>query len=145
MAHRSIENYVRLRDGGLCVYCQSHGQVLDHVLPRCRGGKGLRSNLVLACSSCNTKKLDRLDPEFIVKALEHLRSVGESTEWFPFHVEIQSPETLRFCKVCKNPFQPSLSFRITCSRTCSDLNQRNHSKKWRRTHGEMERFTVPSV
>lgn len=29
---------------------------IDHVIPRCRGGEDTWENLVVACSSCNTKK-----------------------------------------------------------------------------------------
>ena len=33
---------------------------LDHVFPRSKGGRHVADNLVLACRSCNTRKLDRV-------------------------------------------------------------------------------------
>lgn len=47
-----------------CTYCQKplnlRGASLDHVLPTCRGGSDFRSNLVLSCKPCNTKKGHKL-------------------------------------------------------------------------------------
>jgi hypothetical protein len=40
-----------------CVYCNSPDHLtLDHVRPRCRGGRSDASNLVAACRSCNRSK-----------------------------------------------------------------------------------------
>ena len=40
-----------------CVYCGSTDRLtLDHVKPRCRGGRNDASNLVAACQSCNRSK-----------------------------------------------------------------------------------------
>jgi 5-methylcytosine-specific restriction endonuclease McrA len=40
-----------------CVYCGSPNHLtLDHVRPRCRGGRNDASNLVAACQSCNRSK-----------------------------------------------------------------------------------------
>lgn len=45
------------RDGNSCAYCGSkHHLTLDHVLPKSRGGKSTWSNLVAACTKCNSKK-----------------------------------------------------------------------------------------
>lgn len=53
-------------NGGLCAYCgssvprpgfrKSAPRGFDHVLPRVLGGRHTKSNIVVACSSCNTKK-----------------------------------------------------------------------------------------
>lgn len=43
--------------GSICVYCGSLAVVLDHVVPRARGGWG-GSNLVPACRACNISKRD---------------------------------------------------------------------------------------
>lgn len=49
------------RDGHKCQYCGSTRRLtIDHVLPRSRGGGNTWDNLVVACSSCNTKKGDKL-------------------------------------------------------------------------------------
>ncbi len=43
-----------------CVYCgnnyQIHELTIDHVKPKCNGGKDLANNLVPACQSCNQGK-----------------------------------------------------------------------------------------
>lgn len=40
-----------------CVYCGStESLTLDHVKPRCRGGRNDASNLVAACQECNRSK-----------------------------------------------------------------------------------------
>jgi hypothetical protein len=45
------------RDNNTCQYCGSKSKLtIDHVIPRCRGGTDSWENLVVACSSCNTKK-----------------------------------------------------------------------------------------
>jgi 5-methylcytosine-specific restriction endonuclease McrA len=43
-----------------CVYCGSTSNLtLDHVRPRCRGGRNDASNLVAACRECNRSKGSR--------------------------------------------------------------------------------------
>lgn len=45
------------RDSNTCQYCGATTRLtIDHVIPRCRGGQDTWENLVVACSSCNTKK-----------------------------------------------------------------------------------------
>lgn len=48
------------RDGYACLYCGAHGEgvhlTLDHVVPRCDGGKNTWENLATACFACNQKK-----------------------------------------------------------------------------------------
>ena len=49
-----------LRDRFRCVYCGSHRELtFDHVVPRADGGQTSWTNIVAACSPCNTRK-DRL-------------------------------------------------------------------------------------
>lgn len=49
------------RDDHTCQYCGSTKRLtIDHVLPKCRGGEDTWENMVVACSSCNTKKGSRL-------------------------------------------------------------------------------------
>jgi 5-methylcytosine-specific restriction endonuclease McrA len=53
-----------LRDNNTCQYCARHAGELknsefltrDHVIPESRGGKSTWTNLVTACSTCNSKK-----------------------------------------------------------------------------------------
>jgi 5-methylcytosine-specific restriction endonuclease McrA len=55
------------RDGYSCQYCgrslSSAELTLDHVLPRCRGGKNTWENVVAACKPCNHRKGDRTPTE----------------------------------------------------------------------------------
>lgn len=48
------------RDHKTCQYCFKHGDTIDHVIPRSRGGKHVWENVVLACKRCNAQKDDRL-------------------------------------------------------------------------------------
>jgi len=48
------------RDGYTCGYCGKHGDTIDHILPRSKGGKDTWLNTVACCSPCNLKKSDRL-------------------------------------------------------------------------------------
>lgn len=78
-----FENLWRVQDGR-CHYCRGEmirpehdrtpsgsrrpGKLAtrDHLLPRSRGGSDQPHNLVLACSTCNAKKGDRTEEEFLV-------------------------------------------------------------------------------
>lgn len=56
---------LRSRDGNECWYCfRKFGPkriaTIDHVLPRCRGGRSNLANLVQACVECNTFKADKV-------------------------------------------------------------------------------------
>jgi len=49
------------RDNNRCQYCgATRSLTIDHVIPRSKGGQDTWDNLVLACSSCNVKKSDKL-------------------------------------------------------------------------------------
>ena len=67
----SRHNVMR-RDHFQCQYCGSNKNLtLDHLLPRCRGGKSTWTNLLTACNRCNTRKGDRTPEEagFVLKQL----------------------------------------------------------------------------
>ncbi len=55
------------RDNYMCQYCTSkpgtEELTIDHVLPKCRGGRTTWENCVLACVTCNTKKGNKLPSE----------------------------------------------------------------------------------
>lgn len=46
------------RDGHRCQYvgCSRRGTTVDHVVPRCQGGRSTWTNLVACCLACNTRK-----------------------------------------------------------------------------------------
>ncbi|MFN5156308.1 MAG: HNH endonuclease [Betaproteobacteria bacterium] len=51
------------RDRHLCGFCgvrfSARHLTIDHIVPQSRGGRHVWTNIVAACSSCNTKKRDR--------------------------------------------------------------------------------------
>jgi hypothetical protein len=58
------------RDGWKCVYCESKKNLtIDHVIPKCKGGKNTWNNLVTCCNSCNSKKNDKSLEEVGMKLL----------------------------------------------------------------------------
>ena len=61
MEQKPSRSLIYKRDNHTCQYCGSTKKLtIDHVIPRSRGGKDTWENMVIACSSCNTKKGDQL-------------------------------------------------------------------------------------
>lgn len=69
---RQVTNtFLFARDDYTCQYCLRHQSELrhrecltrDHLIPMSRGGGNLWANVVTACSSCNTRKGNRLAEE----------------------------------------------------------------------------------
>jgi len=57
IANKPSRAMIYKRDNDTCQYCGATTRLtIDHVIPRCRGGQDTWENLVVACSSCNTKK-----------------------------------------------------------------------------------------
>jgi 5-methylcytosine-specific restriction endonuclease McrA len=56
-----IRQEVKERFGGTCAYCGVKARVLtlDHIVPKCKGGRDVRSNLVAVCPRCNKSKKSR--------------------------------------------------------------------------------------
>jgi 5-methylcytosine-specific restriction endonuclease McrA len=48
------------RDFHRCAYCRGTATTMDHVVPRSRGGHHEWTNVVAACSRCNSRKGNRL-------------------------------------------------------------------------------------
>ena len=54
-------NLIYKRDKNKCQYCGATKHLtIDHVIPKSKGGEDTWENLVVACSSCNVKKGDKL-------------------------------------------------------------------------------------
>ena len=73
---------VMVRDGFICQYCGSNKQLtIDHVRPRCRGGKSTFENCVAACKNCNNKKSNKLPSEarMFLKRLPVCPTIAEFT------------------------------------------------------------------
>ena len=66
LAGYELKEYLLLKWGHRCVYCQQTGVPLqiEHLVPKSRGGSHRVSNLTLACGSCNQKKGSRTPEEF---------------------------------------------------------------------------------
>lgn len=59
MSHRPSKSMIYKRDKHKCQYCGSTKDLtIDHIIPKSRGGEDTWENLVVACSTCNTKKGD---------------------------------------------------------------------------------------
>lgn len=69
LAGFEVREYVLLRDGHQCVYCDEKNVPLnlDHVLARANGGSDRVSNLAAACIPCNQRK----DKQYIEAFLAH--------------------------------------------------------------------------
>lgn len=76
-----LRAYIEARDGCFCVYCGIEASEIDHILPEYHGGKTIRSNLVMACASCNNKKGSDLNLEMLTRAFRHLLDKGEDLFW----------------------------------------------------------------
>lgn len=48
------------RDDMECCYCGNRADTMDHIHPTSRGGQHVWTNVVAACSRCNSKKSDHL-------------------------------------------------------------------------------------
>lgn len=47
---------VLARDNHTCGYCLGEADTVDHVVPRCQGGRSIWENVVASCFGCNSKK-----------------------------------------------------------------------------------------
>jgi 5-methylcytosine-specific restriction endonuclease McrA len=71
------------RDGHACQYCGRQAppseMSIDHVVPRCKGGKTSWENCVLSCVRCNSRKADRLPRDVGLR----LRAKPRRPTWSP--------------------------------------------------------------
>jgi 5-methylcytosine-specific restriction endonuclease McrA len=62
-AARCTRKNILLRDRYQCQYCGVHcssaSASIDHIIPRCRGGRTSWDNVVVACHDCNRRKGDK--------------------------------------------------------------------------------------
>jgi 5-methylcytosine-specific restriction endonuclease McrA len=95
---------VMARDGGMCQYCGSRADSIDHVVPRSRGGTHTWENVVAACRPCNVRKRDRLLHETSMRLYRHPRAPHGASwsivargsvpgEWAPFLFEGDAVES----------------------------------------------------
>jgi hypothetical protein len=75
MSHKPSRNMIYKRDNHTCQYCGSKKSLtIDHVIPRSRGGQDTWENMVVACSSCNTKKGHTLLEQTGMKLMKNPKS-----------------------------------------------------------------------
>jgi len=80
------------RDNYLCQYCRkkltTSSATIDHVLPRCRGGKSTFANCVCSCSPCNSFKADKT----LIEARMRLIREPKTPFVHPLRGKIGTPE-----------------------------------------------------
>ena len=77
------------RDKNSCMYCGSTRRLtIDHVIPRCKGGDDSWENLTVACSTCNTKKGDKLLEHTNMKLLRKPRAPHNKMQFALFNCKI---------------------------------------------------------
>jgi len=60
-----LKSFVFERANGFCEYCKSPANVspqpfvLEHILPKSRGGKTIEQNLAMSCQGCNNYKFTK--------------------------------------------------------------------------------------
>jgi 5-methylcytosine-specific restriction endonuclease McrA len=66
LAGLEVKEYLLLKWGYRCVYCQKTGLPLEveHIVPKMRGGSNRITNLTLACELCNQQKGSQTAQEF---------------------------------------------------------------------------------
>jgi len=58
VSHRPTKAMIYKRENNSCPYCGSTRHLtIDHIIPKSKGGSEEWTNLVVACSKCNTKKV----------------------------------------------------------------------------------------
>ena len=71
-----------------CAYCglnlKPERQTIDHVIPRCRGGKDIPENRVVACHECNQAKGARTPEEWASDILHYGSNRRSRTRLFRF-------------------------------------------------------------
>ncbi len=59
---------------GICNYCEERFSpaelTMDHIVPVCRGGKSVKSNILPCCKDCNSEKKYLTPAEILLKSME---------------------------------------------------------------------------
>lgn len=66
------------RDNYTCAYCGRSATTIDHVVPRCQGGRSTWDNTVASCLKCNSSKGGRTPAQ-----------AGMKLQWEPFVPTVQ--------------------------------------------------------
>ena len=72
---RQSQWWKRLLAQGICYYCQQKTPkeqlTMDHKVPVARGGRSTKSNVVVCCKECNTKKRHLTPAEIQLQTLKN--------------------------------------------------------------------------
>ena len=83
-----------------CAYCTQplmlREATLDHVVPRARGGRNMRSNLAIACYPCNLRKGDTLPADWRAWLATRAGVAWIAIPWRERLRETGTPDWLRF-------------------------------------------------
>lgn len=76
MFHKPSREMIYQRDDHTCQYCGSKKKLtIDHIVPKSRGGQDTWENMVVACSTCNTKKGNTLLEQTGMKLIKTPKSM----------------------------------------------------------------------
>jgi 5-methylcytosine-specific restriction endonuclease McrA len=65
--YQRVRKQVLDRDYHTCHYCGLEANTVDHLIPISKGGTDEATNMVAACTQCNSGKRDRMTPTFFVR------------------------------------------------------------------------------
>ena len=131
-----------------CIYCDQLATTVEHVIPLVRGGTNHEGNLAPACTSCNSRKQDRL-------IIEHKLGRPPGYTWSPSwktHIKRTSipkkPKTtvqkLIDCPACGSSFTTSSTQNRYCSKHCQlEWNARAIRERHRASKGLEPTWHVP--
>jgi 5-methylcytosine-specific restriction endonuclease McrA len=67
----NVKRNALAKSGGCCTYCRRQLTMetvtLDHIIPRCRGGRGTQDNLCACCWTCNQRKANLMPQQWQAK------------------------------------------------------------------------------
>jgi 5-methylcytosine-specific restriction protein A len=70
---RASQWWRNLLGTGVCYYCngkfKKDGLTMEHIIPIIRGGKSTKTNVVVACKECNSKKKYLTPAELTMQAM----------------------------------------------------------------------------
>lgn len=94
----SLSNHnIYIRDNHTCAYCNhkfhKKNLSIDHITPKCQGGKNSWDNLITACTSCNNKKGGKTPEEANMPLLFYPKKM----KWSPLkHLGLKETEVELF-------------------------------------------------
>jgi HNH endonuclease len=72
----SARTYREILNSGPCIYCGGTANTVDHITPLARGGHEIETNLVPACTGCNSSKRDCFLSEWRTDRVTHALAIS---------------------------------------------------------------------